>query len=239
MRLMNNTISICLPIYNEAKSIEKVIDEWVNCMNQLKIDYEIICSEDGSTDGTDQIIKNLCLKNNKIINNHSRNKRGYTGAVLSGIEKSTKDFILCIDSDGQCDPKDFEKFWILKNKINENFLIGNRINRKDSFFRIFISKMFKMYHKLLFSSKISDPSCPYVLFTKKNFLNIKKNLNFMKEGFWWGFTACCLINNYKIIEIIINHKDRIDGKTNVYKLNKIPMIAVNNAIGLFKIKLFR
>ena len=72
MRLMNNTISICLPIYNEAKSIEKLINEWVNCMDLLKIDYEIICSEDGSTDGTDQIIKNICLKNNKIINNHSK-----------------------------------------------------------------------------------------------------------------------------------------------------------------------
>ena len=61
----------------------------------------------------------------------------------------------------------------------------------------------------------------------------------MKEGFWWGFTACCLMSNHKFIEVVINHKDRIDGKTNVYKLNKIPMIAFNNAIGLFKIKLFR
>ena len=127
----------------------------------------------------------------------------------------------------------------LKKKVNENFLIGNRINRKDSLFRIIISKMFKIYHRLLFNSKISDPSCPYVLFTKKNFLNIKKKLNFMEEGFWWGFTACSLINNYKFIEISINHKDRIDGKTNVYKLNKIPLIAINNAIGLLKIKLIR
>ena len=118
---MNNSISICLPIYNEAKSIEKVINEWVNCMDKLKINYEIICSEDGSTDGTDQIIKNLCIKNNKIINNHSREKRGYTGAVLSGIEKSTKDLILCIDSDGQCDPEDFKKFWVLKMKFMKIF----------------------------------------------------------------------------------------------------------------------
>ena len=61
----------------------------------------------------------------------------------------------------------------------------------------------------------------------------------MEEGFWWGFTACSLINNYKFIEISINHKDRIDGKTNVYKLNKIPLIAFNNAISLLKIRLTR
>ena len=72
---MSNSVSICLPIYNEAKSIEKVINEWVHCMDQLKVDYEIICSEDGSTDGTDQIIKNICIKNHKIINNHSKNNK--------------------------------------------------------------------------------------------------------------------------------------------------------------------
>ena len=58
---MNNleklSISICLPIYNEAKSINFVIDEWVNLMNKLSLDYKIICSEDGSIDGTKEILK--------------------------------------------------------------------------------------------------------------------------------------------------------------------------------------
>ena len=233
---MNNSVSICFPIFNEAKSIKKVIKDWVSCLEDQSIDYEIICSEDGSTDQTPEIIKELCQNNSRIINNHSKTKRGYTGAVISGVEKSNNEYILCIDSDGQCDPADFKKFWNNRNKLQNSFLIGNRHIRKDGTFRIMISRLFKILHSVLFKCKLKDPSCPYVLFKKENFNVIKNKLNFMTEGFWWGFTACCLLKNFNLIEIDINHKERIDGKTNVYQLQKIPIIALRNAIGLIKIK---
>ena len=75
-----------------------------------------------------------------------------------------------------------------------------------------------------------------MFFKKDNFKKIKNKLNYMREGFWWGFTACCLLKNFDLIEIDINHKKRIDGKTNVYKFHKIPSIALRNAIGLIRIK---
>ena len=57
-KLMSNSVSICLPIFNEEKSIKKVIEEWVSCLEDLSINYEIICSEDGSTDKTPEILEN-------------------------------------------------------------------------------------------------------------------------------------------------------------------------------------
>ena len=238
---MNNleklSISICLPIYNEAKSINFVIDEWVNLMNKLSLDYKIICSEDGSIDGTKEILKEIAEKNPNIINNSSDKRRGYTKAVISGIEKADTSYVLCIDSDGQCDPSDFENFWAKKEDLEEDyFLIGNRVDRKDGFFRSIVSKSFKTYHKILFKNDLSDPSCPYVFFKKKKFYLIKEKLHYMREGFWWGFVACCLLNKIKIIEIEINHRKRIDSDTNVYKVNKLPMIAIRNAIGLLKLR---
>ena len=237
MNNLKNSVSICLPIFNEAKSIEAVIKEWEVCMKNLSLDYEIICSEDGSTDGTTEIIKNLCKNNSKIINNHSKLKRGYTNAVMSGIELASCEYILCIDSDGQCDPSDFNNFWTKRKNLDNSFLIGNRFTRQDGFFRLIISRFFKVYHKILFKNNLSDPSCPYVFFKKKNYYIIKKKLNYMREGFWWGFTASCLINNFNFHEIKINHRKRKDGETNVYKIHKIPLIAIRNAIGLLKIKI--
>ena len=163
---MNNSISVCLPIYNEAKSITKVIEEWVNCLEKLSINYNIICSEDGSTDETPRILKELCLKNNRIINNHSALKRGYTGAVISGIEMSDSEFILCIDSDGQCDPDDFPKFWNNRDKLDNNFLIGNRFSRKDGIFRLLISKLFKILHSILFNCKLKMNACNLSVITR-------------------------------------------------------------------------
>ena len=59
----------------------------------------------------------------------------------------------------------------------------------------------------------------------------------MKEGFWWGFIAIASQKNFSIKEVKINHRYRIYGKTNVYKLHKIPSIAFRNAFGLIKIKI--
>ena len=239
MEKIDNDISICLPIFNEAKSIEFVIDEWVNLMNKLSLEFKIICSEDGSTDGTKEILKEIANKDTRIIINTFEERRGYTKAVISGINKVNTKYVLCIDSDGQYDPSDFENFWNNKDKLQDNyFLIGNRINRKDGFFRYIISKLFKAYHKILFKNDLSDPSCPYVFFNKKDFYPIKDHLNYMQEGFWWGFVGSCLLRKIKFFEININHRKRIEGNTNVYKINKIPMIAIRNAVGLFKLRFF-
>ena len=75
---------------------KKVIEDWVSCLEDQSIDYQIICSEDGNTDQTPEIIKKLCMNNSRIINNHSKTKRGYTGAVISGVEKSKNEYILCM-----------------------------------------------------------------------------------------------------------------------------------------------
>ena len=234
---MNTEVSICLPIYNEAKSIKFVLQEWTKILERLKVRYNIICSEDGSNDGTKQILNSLSKKNKKIINNSSIFKRGYGKAVISGIEKSKSKYIVCIDSDGQCDPGDFLKFWKKRNQNSKFIIIGNRTNRKDGYFRNFISFIFKIFHKILFKHNVTDPSCPYILFQRKHFNLLKKKLVFMKEGFWWGFIAIASQKNFSIKEVKINHRYRIYGKTNVYKLHKIPSIAFRNAFGLIKIKI--
>ena len=234
---MNTEVSICMPVYNEAQSIEYVLWEWIKELEKLHIKYNIICSEDGSNDGTNKILKILSRKNTKIINNSSLNKRGYGKAVIDGIARSKSKYVVCIDSDGQCDPRDFIKFWKKKNQISKIIIIGNRINRKDGYFRNLISSIFKIFHKTLFKHNVNDPSCPYILFQRKHFNLLKKKLTFMKEGFWWGFIASAIQKNFTIKQVNINHRNRLYGKTNVYKIYKIPTIAIRNALGLIKIKI--
>ena len=77
-----------------------------------------------------------------------------------------------------------------------------------------------------------------MLCKRKVFLELKKYLNFMTEGFWWGFVGASLKENKKFYQIDINHRKRITGSTNVFLFSKIPSIAFRNIVGLFKIKFF-
>ena len=101
-----------------------------------------------------------------------------------------------------------------------------------------MSKMFFILHKILFFSKISDPSCPYIIFKKEILSSINGNLQQMTEGFWWGFIGSSIKNKLKISQIKISHKKRTIGTTNVFKLSKIPLIAYKNIVGLIRIKIF-
>ena len=232
-------LSIVLPIYNEEKSIKKTILEWKNELDLLKIDYEIILAEDGSTDNTKNILIELINedKNNIYLNNIVEKKRGYAGAIISSVKIANGEFVLYTDSDGQCNPKDFINFWNKKEFINGGIIIGNRKTRSDTLFRLIMSKSFKIIHRILFYSKVKDPSCPYVLCRKKTFLELEKYLIYMVEGFGWGFVAACIKTKKNILEIDIDHKKRSEGKTNVFHLNEIPSIAIRNIIGLLRIKL--
>jgi len=233
-------LSVIFPIYNEEKTIKNTLLEWKNVLDKLSINYEMIIAEDGSTDKTREILTKLLKKfNKKFISNIQNQKRGYAEAIRSSIKIAKGKYILHVDSDGQCDPKDFKKFWDKRIYLNNSILIGHRFNRNDTLQRLIMSKLFLFIHRIFFYSNIKDPSCPYILCESKLSKKINPFLKYMVEGFWWGFIAICLKKNININQIRINHKQRISGDTNVFHLKKIPSIAVKNIIGLIKIRIIK
>ena len=226
-------ISIILPVYNEVKSLEHVISNWSKYLIEKKLTHEFVICEDGSTDGTKELIKKLEESYN-ISNQSVKNRRGYGQGVISGIIAAKYEFILCIDSDGQCMPDSFDEF--LKNKNVADILIGNRKPRRDPIIRIIYSRLFKLVHDYLFSSRIKDPSCPFVFARKDIFKKLIEKLSYMREGFWWGFVGAAKMYKLNFHQINIVHYKRYDGSTVVYKLSKMPMIILRNIIGLIKLK---
>lgn len=232
---MSDLISIVLPVHNEFLNLRNLIMEWDTELKKIpQIKHEFIVVEDGSTDGTKKLITEL-EKKYCIINLSSEKKRGYSKAVLDGIKASKGDYILCTDSDNQ----------IKVNSLIENinnlpksdiFLFGIRTPRNDPIHRKIYSKMFKILHDLLFSSNLSDPSCPFVIGKKETFKRLpEKFLLEMREGFWWGFVAVSKKKKIDFNEVKIDHFKRLGGESG-YKLNQMPGIILRNTIGLLKIK---
>ena len=88
-------IDIILPVHNEVGIIESVIDELSKEMDKTKLDYKIIICEDGSNDGTKELLDVLKTKY-KLILNQKSGRRGYGGAVIDGILNSDSKYILCL-----------------------------------------------------------------------------------------------------------------------------------------------
>ncbi len=229
-------ISIVFPVYNEENNLKNLINDWYRELNvKLSSEFEFVIVEDGSTDKTKEIISDL-EKNYPIVNLSQIERRGYTKAVLDGIKNSNGEYILCTDSDNQI--KVSSLIQNLNNLPQKNeFLFGFRNPRKDPLNRLMYSKLFKLYHDLIFNSRLQDPSCPFVLGEKKLYMTLPfEELSKMKEGFWWGFVGVCINNQITFKEVPIEHFKREEGEAG-YKLINLPGIILRNFIGLLKIKL--
>ena len=231
---MKKNIEIVTPVHNEGASIYSTLDEYSTFLKNVDIDIKFVISEDGSTDDTLNEIEKFGLKTDiKLIT--SKNRKGYSKAVIDGLKETSSDIVCFIDSDGQCDPKDLLK--LLEKFNGNNLVIGNRKPRSDNSFRLFISFIFKIFYVYLTKVKLSDPSCLYFISSRKNIEKIldTENIGILKQGFWWEFYARATYLNIDILEVTVNHRKRKSGSTVVFKTTKLPRIAIDHIFSLFKL----
>ncbi|MFA5175231.1 MAG: glycosyltransferase family 2 protein [Patescibacteria group bacterium] len=207
-------ISIVLPVYNEEKNIQNLYTELNIVLKNIKSDYlienyEIIFVNDGSQDNSLEILKNLAIKDNfvKVIN--FINNFGQTAALSAGINAASGEVIIPMDADAQNDPKDIHKFI---EKINEGFSLvsGWRKDRKDSLIlRKIPSVVANWLIGLITGVKIHDYGCTIKAYKRE----IIQGVNLYGEMHRF-IAAYAVWRGGKITEIVVNHRPRINGKTN-------------------------
>ena len=224
-------LEILLPVHNEADSIESTIREIYEVISPQVALRFIIC-EDGSADDTKCVLRRLAesLPIRLIM---SDERKGYSRAVKDGMEALEAGYLLCLDSDGQCDPSDLGKFWTERER--QDVAIGWRVNRADTLLRRVLSRAFYLLYQLFYRVPIHDPSCPFVLARKDVIKRVAPAMGEMKEGFWWEFTARVCRCGFSVREFPVNHRNRTAGQTQVYRLSRMPSIGYRHFVALFKI----
>jgi len=161
-------LTVVMPIYNEEDNIDNVLHEWTSVFEKLGISYQFVLVNDGSKDGTIDALQRLestapdrFVVIDKPNSGHGRSCRlGYDAAVAA----PSVEWILQIDSDGQCDPAHFSDFWKLKD--NTDCVFGVRTQRDDGKARMLTSKICKLGATLLGGRDMVDPNVPYRLMRK-------------------------------------------------------------------------
>ena len=229
---MSNSLQILMPVHNEGKYIKNHITK-VNNILKKKIKFSFLICEDGSSDNTVEILKRL-KKKFKIRVLSKKEKQGYSTAVMSGIKIANADYLLIMDSDGQCDPRQIFKFWNVRKKAD--LIVGYRIKRRDFLYRKFFSDFAKLVYSFFFKVKLKDPSFAFSLIRKDVYKSLQNFTHSMPEGFFWEYNARAIYKGYKILEIGINHKKRKYGDTQIFQVWRLPKIALINFIGLLRVK---
>ncbi len=226
-------LEVLLPVYNEAGSIAATLREIFAAVSAVARMRFIIC-EDGSRDGTRQILAGLSgeIPMQLIVGDA---RKGYSQAVRDGMQAARAPYVLCLDSDGQCDPHDFAQFWTVREAAD--VVIGRRVRRADPWLRRAASRFFYFFYQLLYRVPVHDPSCPFLLARKEVVERVGPQAVEMQQGFWWEFVARAHRRGFSMIELPVRHRTRAAGSTQIYKLGKMPGIGYRHFRALLKIRL--
>jgi len=226
-------ISVILPVHNEEEVLEQSVRKLEKILLELNMDFEIIISEDGSTDGTFEIMKRLESRRIRIFRNRERLGKGT--AIRNSISKASGSIMIFMDADLASNPKQMGD--LVRNiKEGAAIVIGSRYiagaKARRSFVRYFASICFNWLVRNILGSRLTDHQCGFKAFRKDEIMPILKEI---EDKRWFWDTELLVLaqrRGLRIDEIPIEWKEGTDSKFNL--LNDTLRMA--KGIARFKLK---
>ena len=198
-------LSVIIPVYNEVESIETILKR----VQDTKLASEILIVDDGSKDGTRDILKKLDGKKGVRVILHEKNQ-GKGAAVRTGMTSATGDVLLIQDADLEYDPRDYPD---LLKPIEEgvaDVVYGSRFlgraRRVTMFWHQLANQLLTLITNILYNTILTDMETGYKVFRREvmSGMTIRANsFNFEPE-----FTAKILKRKYRIFEVPITFNPR-------------------------------
>ena len=165
-------ISVIIPVYNEALGLSELFFKIADALNGLQETYEVVFVDDGSTDNSFNVLKDLSQNNEKLKIIRFRRNFGKSAAMTVGFKYAKGDFIITMDADLQDDPEEIPNFF---KKINEGYdlVVGWKAKRMDPFGKRMASKIFNGLTNWLTGVKVHDSNCCFKIFRSELAKNIE------------------------------------------------------------------
>ncbi len=199
-------ISVVIPVYNEIGSLPELVKQLKDALKSFS-PYEILFIDDGSSDGSLEFLKTLSEQEEFVSLIQFHRNYGKAAALSEGFKYADGDYIVTMDADLQDDPAEIQN---LIQKLEEGFdlVSGWKKERKDPLSKTFPSKIFNIVTRLVTGVKIHDFNCGLKIYKK----SVVKTLD-IYGGRHRYIPALAGQKNFKVSEIIVNHRPRKYGIT--------------------------
>jgi len=224
-------LSIFLPAYNEEASLENTVKNVTENLEKNVAIWELIIVDDGSKDKTGDIADKLANRNNRISVIHHHPNRGYGATLKSGLYACKYPWISFIDSDGQFDFSEINRFLDTQERTGADMVIGYYLSRKVSFSRKVNTFAWQTIVRILFGLSVKDIDCGFKLISKKVIDTIPRLESERGAFISSEFLIKSKKAGFKIVEIGVDHYPRKQGEGTGANLDVI----IQSFIDLFKL----
>ena len=179
---MNPDLSIVVPAHNEEECIESTLEDLCKTLEKETIDYEVIVSNDHSTDSTGRILGDLCKKNPRIKHIENTKPNGFGFAVRSGFEQANGEWIAVMMADASDDPRDLVNFYLEGVQKKTDAVFGHRFASGGNVvdyptLKLFLNRLTNWIICLLFAIRYSDVTNAFKLYRRSTLLGLEPLLS--------------------------------------------------------------
>jgi glycosyltransferase involved in cell wall biosynthesis len=200
-------VSFVIPLKNEAESIEALYKGIVENTLPLGLSFEIIFIDDGSTDGSFEIIKNLSKGDTRVKGIRFRRNFGKSSALSAGFKLAKGDIVITMDADLQDDPVEIPRFIEMINK-GYDVVSGWKKVRYDPLSKTLPSRLFNKLTSLVTGVKIHDFNCGFKAYRNE----VVKSLEIYGELHRY-IPALAYSKGFTVGEIVVTHHPRRYGSS--------------------------
>ena len=208
-------LSVFFPAYNDAPSLPQLVDQTFQTACRLTEDFEVIVVNDGSWDHTDEVLAELQAKLGSRLRvvRHAVNQ-GYGGAVRSGFEAATKDWIFYTDGDGQYDVTELPRL-VEALAPGVGLVNGYKISRSDVFYRRWIGAGYLWTVRRLFRIRVRDVDCDFRLVRRSVMDGIQ--LESTSGPVCVELVRKIQDTGCEVVEIPVRHLPRLHGRSQFFR----------------------
>ena len=229
-------ISVVMPAYNEEETIEKTVRLCFEVLSEFPGNHEVVVTNDGSKDGTGEVLERLCQEYPMLIVAQNNPNQGYGAALTKAMECSSGDVVASIDSDGQFDIRELGR---LLNGFDgaTDILTGYREAKQDSFVKVYGDRVMNFIIRLMFGVGFRDTNCAFKLYRG----DVIRTMNLEARGFQIP-TEIILkadVLKMRIKELPVSHRQRDGGQSALAPFKTAVSMLVFLLYLRFKISLYR
>jgi glycosyltransferase involved in cell wall biosynthesis len=207
-------ISIVSPVYKAENMLVNLVSRVESAVSQLTSNFEIILVEDCGQDKSWEMIEKIADSNDKVKGFKLSRNFGQHYAITCGLDQAQGDWVVVMDCDLQDQPEEIIKLF---NKAQEGYdiVLGKRSDRKDSFFKRFISKMFYRTLGYLTGSRLDEQVANFGIYNEKvvgNICKLRESIRYFPTMVKWV--------GFKATSISVDHAARFEGQSS-YNFKKL------------------
>ena len=207
-------IAIIVPAYNEVDNLESLTDEVAELRDRFP-NLQLVFVDDGSNDGTSEMLDRLAAERDWLCAMHHARRRGQSAAMLTGLHGIEADIYGLLDGDGQNPPADLA--FLLEKLAEADVVCGYRAQRRDNWSRKMASGLGNRIRNWITRDGLRDTGCSMKVFRAK----CRKDLPLL-DGMHRFMGAYFCLNGRRLLEVPVGHRPRQAGRSKYSNLSRLP-----------------